>query len=97
MSEALATVGERDRLVLRLHLCSRVTVDSIGKMYGVAQSTASRWLLQARQAVSDEALRLLRERLGLRPSELHSLAGLVASQIDVSVSRLLAPQDVEKV
>lgn len=89
MSEALAGAGARDRLILHLHLCGRVTVESIGKMYGVSQSTASRWLADARGAVSEEVTRRLRERLGLGPSELRSLAGLVASQLELSMSRLL--------
>jgi RNA polymerase sigma-70 factor (ECF subfamily) len=91
MSEALAALGERDQLLLRLHLVSGVSVESIGKMYGVSQSTASRWLAQARDAVSTHIERLLRERLRLSPDELASLAGLVASQIQVSISRLLKP------
>ena len=89
MADALAAAGERDRLVLRLHLVSRISVESIGKMHGVSQSTASRWLAEARDAVATEVTRLLRDRIGARASEMRSLAGLVASQLDLSMSRLL--------
>jgi RNA polymerase sigma-70 factor (ECF subfamily) len=89
MAEALQGAPERDRLLLRLHLVGGVAVESIGKMYGVSQSTASRWLLAAREGVSAEVTRLLLLRLGLPASELRSLAGLVASQLDLSMSRLL--------
>jgi len=91
MTDALGVLGERERLLLKLHLVSGLSVEAIGKMYGVAQATASRWLKSARETVSDEVTRLLRGRLHASPDELASLAGLVASQIDVSISRLLAP------
>jgi hypothetical protein len=73
-----------------------ISVEKIGKMYGVAQATASRWLATARDHVQTEVTRLLRERLGASPDEIASLAGTIASQIDVSISRLLSPADVNK-
>jgi RNA polymerase sigma-70 factor (ECF subfamily) len=91
MSDALAVLGDRERLLLRLHLVGGLSSESIGKMYGVTQPTASRWLKSARETVSDEVKKLLGERLNASADELASLAGLVASQIDLSISRLLAP------
>ncbi|HMF43466.1 MAG TPA: sigma-70 family RNA polymerase sigma factor [Polyangia bacterium] len=93
MTDALAALPERERLLLRLHLVGGLSVENIGKMYGVSQATASRWLKSARDTVSDEVTRLLRERMHASPDELASLAGLVASQIEVSISRLLGPGD----
>lgn len=94
MAEALTTLEERDRLLLRLHLVSQISVENIGKMYNVAQATASRWLASARDRVQTQVIRLLRERLHASPDEIASLAGVVASQIDLSISRLLRPDDV---
>ncbi len=96
MTDALSVLEERDRLLLRLQLVSQISVESIGKMYGVAQATASRWLATARDRVQTEVVRLLRERLGASPDEIASLAGVVASQIDLSISRLLRPADVQR-
>jgi RNA polymerase sigma-70 factor (ECF subfamily) len=93
MKEALALLSERDRMLLRLHLISGISNDQIGRMYGVTQSTASRWLTRIRETVSTEVTRLLRERLRLSEDEMASLAGLVASQLDISISRLLNPPD----
>ncbi|MDB4983760.1 MAG: putative DNA-binding regulatory protein [Myxococcales bacterium] len=90
-TEALGILNEKDRLLLRLHLVSGVSVEGIGKMYQVSQSTASRWLASAREAVATEVQRLLADRLSLARSEMASLARIVASQIDLSMSRLLAP------
>jgi RNA polymerase sigma-70 factor (ECF subfamily) len=90
-AEALGRLDERDRLLMRLHLVSGMSVESIGKMYNVSQSTASRWLAAARETVQAEVERLLGDRLRLARSEMASLAGLVASQLDVSMSRILRP------
>jgi RNA polymerase sigma-70 factor (ECF subfamily) len=90
--EALATLSERDRLLMRLHLVSGLSVEAIGKMYNVSQSTASRWLAAARETVAAEVEQLLRARLKLARSEVESLAGLVASQMDLNLSRILAPR-----
>jgi RNA polymerase sigma-70 factor (ECF subfamily) len=90
MAEAIAKLGERERVVLRLSLVGGATVVQIGQMYGVSHSTVSRWLAEARETVSTEVNRFMREHAGLTPSELHSLAGLVASQLELSMSRLLA-------
>ncbi len=89
LRDALATLTERDRALLRLHLISGVEVERIGAIYGVSRSTATRWLADAREAVSAEVQRLLRERLSLSGGDVASLARLVASDVDVSMSRLL--------
>ena len=74
---------------MRLHLVGGMSVEAIGKMYNVSQSTASRWLATARETVSSEVQRLLGERLRLAHSDVASLAGIVASQLDLSMSRIL--------
>ena len=89
LREALARVPERERVLLRLHLVNGVTVDKIGKMFDVSQATASRWLAAARKTVLDDVKATLGERLGATPDELASLAGLVASRLDLSLSLLL--------
>jgi RNA polymerase sigma-70 factor (ECF subfamily) len=89
LREALSGLSERDRLLLRLHLVQGLSVSSIGAMYGVAQSTASRWLAEARARVAAQIERALRDRLRLSAGEMASLAALVASQLNVSMSRLL--------
>ena len=89
LEEILAKLGDRERVLMRLSLVNQVSVENIGKMYGVSQSTASRWLGQAREQMADELRKVLGERLKVPASELNSLAGLVASQLDLSLSRLL--------
>jgi RNA polymerase sigma-70 factor (ECF subfamily) len=89
MASALGTLGERDRLVLRLHLVSGLSVAQVGQMYGVSQSTASRWMADAREKVQSEMVERLQDKTGLASTDIRSLAALVASQLDLDMSRLL--------
>jgi len=89
LKQALARVPDRERVLLRLHLVNGVTLDKIGKMFDVSQATASRWLAAARATVLDDVKATLSARLGATPEELASLAGVVASRLDLSLSLLL--------
>jgi RNA polymerase sigma-70 factor, ECF subfamily len=90
LEDALGKLGQRPRVLLRLNLVDGVSTVRLAKMFGVTQPTASRWLIQARENVADEMRRLLAERMSLSPADIESLAGLVISQIDLSLSMLLA-------
>jgi RNA polymerase sigma-70 factor (ECF subfamily) len=86
---AVASLPDRERTILRLHLVAGLTLDAIGVIYRVNPSTASRWLASARERLSADTERDLRQRLRLSPAEFDSLARLVVSQLDVSVCRWL--------
>jgi RNA polymerase sigma-70 factor (ECF subfamily) len=86
---ALERLSQRDRALLRLHLVGGLTVESVGKMFGVPQTTTSRWLAKARRALLNDVKSTLHTRLGALSSEIDSLAGLLASDLDISLSRLL--------
>ncbi len=89
LSEALARLPERDRVLLRLQLINEVSVEKIGAMYAVSQATASRWLAAARKRLLDDVKQALAVRLGTSSGELAVLAAMVASGLDLSLSVLL--------
>jgi RNA polymerase sigma-70 factor, ECF subfamily len=89
LKESLDRLPERERTLLRLHIVNGVSVDKIGKMFAVSQPTASRWLAAAREALLDDIKKTLGNRLGASSEELASLAGMVASRLDLSLSMLL--------
>jgi RNA polymerase sigma-70 factor (ECF subfamily) len=88
LSQALGTLEDRERMIYRLHLIDGLTVETIAGMYAVSHSTVSRWLAKARESVVAAAQRFLREEAGLSPAEFDSVAALVMSQLDLSVSRI---------
>ena len=91
LSQALGALEDRERMIYRLHLIDGLTVETIAGMYGVSHSTVSRWLAKARESVVAAAQRFLREDAGLSPAEFNSVAALVMSQLDLSVSRIFKP------
>lgn len=89
LHDALDRMPANDRALLRLHLVSGMTVESIGRMFGIGQTTASRRLAKARDALLKDLKATLRQRIGASSAEVASIAALVASELDVSLSQLL--------
>ena len=89
VEDAIATLDAEQLRVLRLHYHDELSIDRIGALLGVHRATAARWIRAVSDAVRDETRRLLHARLGLSSAELDSLAGLVQSQLHLSLGRLL--------
>jgi RNA polymerase sigma-70 factor (ECF subfamily) len=94
-ARAVEDLGARDRALLRLQIAGGLTLEQIGTMYKVNASTVSRWIAGVRTALLAETERLLRAELSLSPPEFTSLARVLASQMDISVSRLLVERERE--
>jgi RNA polymerase sigma-70 factor (ECF subfamily) len=89
VEDALGILDAKHLNMLRFHYVDGLNIDRIGALLQVHRATAARWIRGAADAVRTEVQRLLRERLGLSAGEIDSLAGLVQSQLHVSISRLL--------
>jgi len=87
--EAFAALSSEQRHLLRLHLVDRLSTTEMGPLFRVNQSTISRWIKSARQAVYEETKRRLQERLGLSSHEFESLLADLESQLDLSLSQVL--------
>jgi hypothetical protein len=66
-------------------------LDQLAASLGVHRATVARRLKAAREAVLAQARRRLGEQLGARHAELESLAGVMMSQLDMSLRGLLRP------
>ena len=86
---AIAARAPRDRTLLRLAYVDQVSLDAIGRMYGVNKSTVSRWLATCRAEVLAAACDHLRASLGIPADDIESLLGLMPRDLDVSLSGLL--------
>jgi RNA polymerase sigma-70 factor, ECF subfamily len=87
--EALAALPDRDRLLLRLTTVSGMSHEQIANIYKVNQSTVSRWIARARAEVLEATERSVCRKLRVERDEFMSLAGLLVSRIDLSISRVL--------
>ena len=89
LTDAIAELPDRARTLLRLRFVDSLELAAIGKLYGVHESTASRWLAQATETVAREARRRLVARLSIGATTAESVARMVASGLDLSIARLL--------
>jgi RNA polymerase sigma-70 factor (ECF subfamily) len=89
LTNAIAALGDRERALLRLRFVSGLELAQIGKLYKVHESTASRWIAAAVEAVGIGARERLVHKLAITDATADSVARLVASQLDLSIARLL--------
>jgi RNA polymerase sigma-70 factor (ECF subfamily) len=87
---AIERLPSRERMLLRLNVVHGMSLDQLATTYGVARSTAARWLASARQCLLEEARAGLRAKLRLSASEFESLAEEVRSYLDVSIRKWLS-------
>jgi len=90
LREAASTLSSDERYLLRLHFAEQLTTYEMASLFRVDQSTISRWLKSARQHVHEETRRRLQERLGFSTPGFESFLAFIASQLDLSISQLLA-------
>lgn len=87
--EALRSLSDKDRVILRHHLLDRLSIDRIGQLYDVHRSTAARWLANIREQIHERTQEEFRVRLGLEPADFESLMAMVLSQLSYSIGREL--------
>jgi RNA polymerase sigma-70 factor (ECF subfamily) len=91
MQAGFASLAPRDRALLRLVHCDGLSVDDLGRMYGVHRATAARWAATARAALVAATRARLRGDLG---AELTSALDLAGSAINLaSVDLRSAPPE----
>jgi RNA polymerase sigma-70 factor (ECF subfamily) len=89
LRDGLSALSARDRALLRMALVEGMSVDAIGQAYGVSRSTASRWVVAAREAL----LTATRGRFCLAAKvtrdEFDSIARALHDEVDVSIAARL--------
>jgi RNA polymerase sigma-70 factor (ECF subfamily) len=88
-TDALTALSGRDRRLLRYRYVDELTVDDVGALLAVHRATAARQLARAGEVLQERTKELLRERLKVSSTELHSILRLVESQMHLSLQRLL--------
>jgi RNA polymerase sigma-70 factor, ECF subfamily len=90
---AFTALSPRDRNLLRMHHLHGLTVDELAPTLGVHRATVARWIAAARDQLLAETRTGLVTRLDIGASTIDSILEGIASEVDVSVVRLLADED----
>jgi RNA polymerase sigma-70 factor (ECF subfamily) len=83
---AFARLPSKQRMLLRLNVVDRMSVDKLATAYRVGRSTAARWLASARRTLVEQTRGELCAKLGLGSSEFDSLARDIRSQLEVTLA-----------
>lgn len=87
--EALAGLSSEGRNLLRLRFVNDLSIDGIAEVFQVHRATVVRKLARARSDLYKMTEEILQERLGLGSAEFANLAGMIHSQLHISLGRLL--------
>jgi RNA polymerase sigma-70 factor (ECF subfamily) len=88
---AVAALSGQERNVLRMHVLGQCSIDEIGRAYDVHRATAARWLERIRTRIYEAVRRDLSGRhTELSDSEFRSLARMMGSELELSLSENLA-------
>jgi len=85
LREASKELDARDRRLMRLYYRERYTFEELGWLFHVNQTTARRWLVDARTQLIHCTRLLLQEQLRLQSTELNHLLAMLQSRLDVSL------------
>lgn len=86
---SLRALSAEDRTLLRLAYVDSLSLDAIGRMYGVNKSTISRRLATCRAEILAAAATRLQERLAIPAGDIESLLAVMPRDLDVSLLGLL--------
>jgi RNA polymerase sigma-70 factor (ECF subfamily) len=89
LCDALGTLADRHRTLLRLHYLESATTDALANLYRTSRRTIVRRIAEARGALFERTIELATMRLGLPRERYLTLLEVVRSQLDVSIARLL--------
>jgi RNA polymerase sigma-70 factor (ECF subfamily) len=92
VQQALRTLDAEERTLLRMHVRDGLSIDRIAPMLGIHRATAARRLERARQRTLENVRAFLREKHGMSDSAAQSLCLALATEVDVSIGRALAPE-----
>jgi RNA polymerase sigma-70 factor (ECF subfamily) len=90
IGEAFAALSVRQRNLLRQHILDELTIDDLARLYRVHRATCARWLADARTELGRSTRKHLVVELGVPALELDSLLRFLDSDIELSISRVLA-------
>jgi RNA polymerase sigma-70 factor (ECF subfamily) len=91
--DGVASLDERDRVLLRYAFCDDLNVDEIGAIYGVHRATAGRWVQKARTRLFETVQATLRARLKVSTEEIESIVRLIDSNLDWTISQQLRAEE----
>ena len=87
--EALDSLDDREKNLLRQHVVDGLSIDEIGALYQVHRATAARWLGRAKESLLTRTRHHFMTRARISAHECDSIMRLCHSQLDMTIRRRL--------
>lgn len=87
-AHALATLTDRERALLRLHVGGKLALPEIARIYRAPPSVIARWITNARDALAAETEASLKRALHMSPAEFDSVARMLPTQVEARITQL---------
>jgi RNA polymerase sigma-70 factor (ECF subfamily) len=91
--DAIASLGDRDRTLLRQHHADGMSIDALAPVHGVHRATVARWIAAAELSVLERTRARFRAELSASPAECESVMRLLRGELSVSLRWLAASSD----
>jgi len=89
LTQAFGRLTAKDRTLLRQRFIDDLDIEALGRVHRVHPSTVFRWIEKITERLAEETRASLMDKLRLSESQAHSMERMVASQIQLSLPRLL--------
>jgi RNA polymerase sigma-70 factor (ECF subfamily) len=89
LADAFAALSQRDRNLMRQRYVDDLNIDALGRLHRVHPATAFRWLKKVEEQLATATRKALMERLAITESQVESMERMVASQLQISLTRML--------
>lgn len=95
LHSAFRALSSKERLLLRMSIVERTTLEQLGALYGVHKVTAFRWLEEAKLQLKNGTRKVLRDVHALSETEIDSLLG-GASSLEASLRTMFASVEPQR-
>lgn len=86
--EAVASLTSEERNLLRYHFIKNMSIDEVGRIYGIHRATAARRINRAREILCERTQTNFRARIPVDTSSYHKLLPLIESQIRIQLATM---------
>lgn len=86
--EAVASLTSEERNLLRYHFIKNMTIDEVGRIYGVHRATAARRINRARDILCERTEYRFRARIAIDTMDYKALLPLIESQIRIQLATM---------
>ncbi|HET9485355.1 MAG TPA: hypothetical protein VFO79_15445, partial [Xanthomonadales bacterium] len=89
LTAAFGRLSAKDRTLLRQRFLDDLDIEALGKQHRVHPSTVFRWIEKITERLAEETRAALIEKLRISDSQVHSMERMVATQLQLSLPRML--------